>query len=129
MRVCSTCKCEKDFSEFHKKGNGYSYMCKECRKVYIRQHYLNNKETYINKATEETKRRRDWFIELKSKLKCEVCGENHIACLDFHHKNPSEKEITVSLAAMYSKTKVLNEIEKCIVLCANCHRKLHYKSK
>lgn len=48
-----------------------------------------------------------------------------IVALDFHHLNPSEKDLEVSLLTRYSTKRVKDEIRKCVVLCANCHRKLH----
>lgn len=65
--------------------------------------------------------------EYKSELKCQVCGENDIVCLDFHHNNPDEKEYNIShmVSRGYSKERIMKEINKCSVLCANCHRKLH----
>jgi len=68
------------------------------------------------------------FKELKANLQCARCGENHIACLEFHHTDPTKKEGNVSqMAKKLSTKKLLEEIEKCIVLCANCHRKEHYQ--
>ena len=62
-------------------------------------------------------------------LKCEMCGENHPACLDFHHKDKKDKSFNVAIMASsgYSIEKIKEEIAKCIVLCSNCHRKEHYK--
>lgn len=56
---------------------------------------------------------------------CFVCKEHDVDCLEFHHLNPNEKEYNVSELLTYSWTKVKLEIEKCVVLCANCHRKEH----
>ena len=72
-----------------------------------------------------------WFDEILSKLSCKSCGENHPATLDFHHRDPKEKEATVSslLANLKSKDSILKEIEKCDVLCANCHRKHHHSER
>ncbi|NIQ17146.1 MAG: hypothetical protein GTO02_23025, partial [Candidatus Dadabacteria bacterium] len=51
--------------------------------------------------------------------------------LQFHHKNPEEKEGDVCefVNAGYSKEVVLKEIAKCIVICANCHLKLHWQER
>lgn len=70
-----------------------------------------------------------WWNEYKSHLKCIKCGENHPACLEFHHRNPEEKEMNIShysRGGWLSRRKLLEEVEKCDVLCANCHRKEHY---
>jgi hypothetical protein len=60
-----------------------------------------------------------------------MCPENHPACLDFHHKNPKQKDFEIACAIRqgWTKPRILEEIEKCIVVCSNCHRKLHWLEK
>jgi len=67
------------------------------------------------------------FKELKKTLCCSKCGENHPATLDFHHKGLDAKTENISVM-VFNRTwkRVLAEIAKCEVLCANCHRKEHY---
>lgn len=98
---------------------------------YQKAHYKKKKQYYKDKAALRRKEIKLEFEEIKSKLFCKECGETHISCLDFHHTNPNEKDIEVSSAVCrsWSKKKIEDEIKKCIVLCANCHRKLHYKEK
>ena len=56
-----------------------------------------------------------------------LCDEKFHQCLEFHHLNPSEKDLTVSTLINYgSLNRVKKEISKCVLLCANCHRKVHY---
>lgn len=58
---------------------------------------------------------------------CEECGAFDIAFMDWHHKDPSTKVATVNRLKRDSTLEAtLAEIEKCICLCSNCHRKLHY---
>ena len=62
---------------------------------------------------------------IKLELGCEICGYNeHVAALDFDHLDPSKKEFNIGVAAQESKGwgRIQAEIEKCRVLCANCHR-------
>lgn len=128
--MCSKCQLSKEEIEYHKKANGKLYsQCKSCHAEYRKSHYHNNKQYYIDKAVKWKEAYQEWFYEIKSKLKCELCGEDHLACLDFHHDDPNNKEMGVSylLQRCASKEKILNEIEKCKVACANCHRKLHWK--
>lgn len=70
----------------------------------------------------------DWLSEYKKGLICERCGESCSGCLDFHHKNPKEKDNAVSdlVAKGYGRETIFREIRKCIVLCKNCHVKIHY---
>lgn len=69
-------------------------------------------------------RLRAYLDNVKTSQGCLVCGERVAVCLDFHHLDPSKKEFTLS-KALRSNKKLADEIAKCVVLCANCHRKLH----
>lgn len=87
--------------------------CKYCHSDYMKQKYQEKKNL---------------VQEIKSSCACAKCGETRGYVLDFHHINPSEKNETI--ARLTSNTsninKVYDEIKKCIVLCANCHREFHY---
>ena len=70
------------------------------------------------------------FLErYKQGIVCCVCGENHPACLEHHHKDPSKKEFNIGSSVWKGKTRaqIQREIRKCIVLCSNCHKKEHFK--
>lgn len=100
-------------------------------KKYRKEWYERNKENERIKAKERQSTRRkefrDWFNLYKKNLKCEKCGFNHPAALDFHHLNSKEKEFNISqLKRFGNKEKLLKEIEKCMVLCSNCHRIHHF---
>lgn len=61
---------------------------------------------------------------------CLVCGEARTPCLDLHHVNPAEKEGNIShLMEKGSDEKFQREIEKCVVLCSNCHRIWHAEER
>lgn len=58
--------------------------------------------------------------------KCEKCGYDRcIASLDFHHLDPNEKEYNLSSIMNWSKERIKKELDKCILLCSNCHREEH----
>jgi hypothetical protein len=71
--------------------------------------------------------RNKWIAEARSKG-CSRCSEKHPATLDFHHIDLSTKEFTIGEARnrKLSEARFKAELAKCIVLCANCHRKEHY---
>ena len=70
------------------------------------------------------------YQELKKNLFCSFCKESDPVCLEFHHTDPKQKDMAVSVAAArFSTKRLMREIEKCVVLCANCHRKEHAKLK
>jgi hypothetical protein len=95
-----------------------------------REWYHRNK-SIVNAINKQNRQRSyAWVVEYKTKHPC-PCGESHVAALDFHHLDPSKKEIRVTNAAMrgWSIEKLKQEISKCTVLCSNCHRKLHWNEK
>lgn len=67
----------------------------------------------------------DWFRGYKQTLACTRCGEDEAACLDFHHIKDKDNDVAKMAKDGASKEAILKEVTKCIVLCANCHRKLH----
>ncbi len=133
MKNCCKCKKDKDDSEFNfnKFKNKLEYQCRECHSLYLKDHYANNKKYYTDKSKKRRTETLIWFKEYKSKLKCETCGENHPACLDFHHEDRSIKEMEIYSAVNrgWSEKRILKEIAKCKVLCCKCHRILHYEER
>ena len=106
------------------------WQCRKCQKEYRKKHYENNKLKYINKAKQHRKKAVDNFIDFKKTLSCSKCSEKRWWVLDFHHLDPTKKEKNLSnMIRSNSFKSVLQEIEKCIVLCSNCHRDLHYQEK
>ena len=97
---------------------------------YQRKWYLANKDVHDARVARNNKRlrieRRTWFGEYKEQLSCSICGESESVCLDFHHRDSEEKFKEVSrMVGDYSIETTKLEIDKCDVLCANCHRKRH----
>lgn len=99
-------------------------MDKEEHRKRSRDHYYTNKQSY----RERHKKRRDNYTLISNELKqskgCYSCEESDLAVLDFHHIHG--KDLNVSCMRNYSIETVKLEIFKCVVLCSNCHRKLHY---
>lgn len=70
-----------------------------------------------------------WFRAYKESCCCVECGENHPACLEYHHTNPAEKKYNIfhMVKNAHSIESIKKELAKCVCICANCHRKLHWK--
>ena len=73
-------------------------------------------------------RKWDWVRSRKGA--CVKCGESDPACLDFHHRDGDEKQANLAVVgASWSQARLEEELAKCDVLCANCHRKLHAEER
>lgn len=92
-----------------------------------RWHY-RNRSWNTERSLQRRSRLRSWANDQKSARCCQNCGEDDAAVLDFHHREPGDKKMPVGkmITYGYGKEKLLNEIQKCEVLCSNCHRKNHY---
>lgn len=129
MKTCSRCKVEKEVTNFCKMArskDGYQPACKSCMNVSWTNSRLKKKQHY---ADVRKKRRNTNLTSLKgwkSLQKCYVCPEDNASCLDFHHLDPSQKEGAISdVSRSWSFERLSSEIDKCVVLCSNCHRKYH----
>jgi len=131
MKICSKCNEEKQEVEFNfknKKLNKLHSNCKTCQKIMKDKHYNENKKIYLDRNNQRRQKLREDFIEFKKTLSCTKCGENHPACLDFHHENDDKEYNVSSMIWSHSRKKIQKEIDKCLVLCSNCHRKHHYQA-
>lgn len=108
------CNIEKNISDFYfrKERNYYHDICKDCHMNSYNNLRSNNKKI---------------LIEYKNRC-CEICGyEKCLDALEFHHHNPSDKEFELK-SIRYNKKiseKVRKELDKCHLLCSNCHRETH----
>ncbi len=106
-------------------------QCIKCKQIKTTNEFYHNKHHKDGLQTEckpcqltRKKNQRSWLKGYKSTLACEICGESCVACLDFHHVDANNHH-TIATMAEYSIIRVKQEISKCRVLCANCHRKEH----
>lgn len=102
------------------------YANESAQKKAQQKHFQKNKEKYKEQLYARRKRNLEYVLEVKKNNPCS-CGESHPACLDFHHRNEKDKDKGISHAVYYwGLERLKKEIEKCDVICANCHRKLHW---
>lgn len=75
----------------------------------------------------ESKARKRAYLDTLRQQGCSCCGMRDIECLDFHHLNPAEKRKTIAVMTQNGTAMrvLVQEVAKCILLCANCHRKVH----
>lgn len=130
-KICSKCKQDLEISQFNWKitDKTRASYCKNCSREYIRKHYKNNREYYLKKARKRNKKIQDEsFKYIKAYLQkhpCIDCGEQDLVVLEFDHKDKNMKKTEVSriIKNTGSLKKLIEEISKCDVRCANCHRR------
>lgn len=127
MKQCTKCgvtKLKTDFYNRRKAPDGVQAQCKACAHEYYSKPGTLQKYSIRNRRyrTLHTKK----YNELKSNMLCNICSEAESCCLDFHHLDPSKKDFNVSdLIGKCNWNLILEEIQKCICVCSNCHRKIH----
>lgn len=106
------------------------YKDKVKQKEAQRRHYQENKAAYHESRKRNRDLRDSWFHEIKKNFVCD-CGESDYRCLDFHHLDPTTKKFTIADGVKFglSEQVILDEIAKCKVVCANCHRREHVEDE
>jgi hypothetical protein len=129
MRRCGRCGIEKPLSEFawHRRAEGRrQHHCRTCQAEYRRAHYLANRERYIARArqrkTELWAERTEKLLAYFAEHPCADCGETDPVVLEFDHLRDKNFNIGQKLTN-YPWSAIVAEIEKCEVVCANCHRR------
>jgi hypothetical protein len=124
-RKCSTCSTVKNLEEFDfrsKNQNARQYSCKICSNERSKRHYQNNRVEYLKRRKQRKIKNQIWMLNYLKKNPCE-CGEDHPAALDFDHIKNKKFNISRALINGASLKTIKEEISKCVVRCANCHRK------
>ena len=124
---CRKCGVKLDLPEKSKKR-----VCDKCTKLRRKKYrYPRKKEhkEYIQKYNKEFRAQNKQKMDAyKLEKGCQKCGyKKCAAALHFHHENPKEKDISVSRLMNRRWDKILTEVKKCTILCANCHAEIHFQ--
>jgi len=126
---CARVKCDGTFPR-----KGHQRFCSpSCRT----QHYYDNnpeaskknKDASSERSKKRKQERREWLNQYKSERGCCKCGFNVPQALQFNHINPEDKSFQISSRLDANWDEVLKEIDKCEILCANCHAIHTYENK
>lgn len=132
MKICTKCLKPQDFSKFNYKNREMGILhahCKTCSRANVRSHYDRNKAYYTKKARARNLATKQ---EIQSRLLaylstrgCVDCGESDPVVLDFDHIDKTKKCASISdmLKNRRAWSRIELELKKCVVRCANCHRR------
>lgn len=129
VKHCKGCGFDKDLSEFYKTRSGYQYFCKKCQ---IRKSSERRKDPEVAEKHRIARKKKHRDMKLKSIEymggSCRDCGGIfHPASMEFHHEDPAVKEKSPGNLMQSTWDKLVVELDKCVLLCANCHRRRHYE--
>lgn len=96
------------------------------RRYKTREGTPEERAVWKEKSRHARQRKREWYADLMKDKSCTRCGETDSAVLQWHHTDPTEKEMTVSdMIQRRGVGSILSEMAKCVCLCANCHLRVH----
>src|SRR5438105_15879474 len=118
MKVCKYCQTEQPEDSFE--------VCRVIAGVVYRR--LRCRRCKRAKTNERRTALREWLDDYKKALHCERCSFDDFRALEFHHPGSHDKDFNVAdmIRSGFSRAAIRREIEKCVVLCSNCHQIEHY---
>lgn len=130
MKKCTKCKITKEHSAFSPRKNNLTSWCRECKREYDRAAYKSNTGQGKNRRERLAKTKKESYLKNRQYVwdyltmhPCVDCGECDPIVLEFDHIDPSTKLNDVSKLMVYGMSRLTDEIEKCEVRCANCHKR------
>jgi hypothetical protein len=127
MKTCVECRQEKDQSQFHKKKSALAPRCKPCTTAYRARLYRaqpqEKRDALVAKAVASRKTFQERVQRYKESHPCVDCGGRfHFVAMDFDHTSDDKSDSVSRMTGHGSWKRVLAEIEKCDLVCSNCHR-------
>lgn len=122
-KTCKSCGDKLKRSEFYTSGtrtrNGKTSLCFSVRCIKCTRLYIENRNRLIKQD----------LVDYKGG-QCEKCGYNKcLSALEFHHKDPSQKDFEITSKRGCSIDTVKKEVDKCLLVCSNCHKEIHESIK
>ena len=133
MKVCKRCNIEKTLDLFHAdnaRKDGKSSWCKQCKYESNKEYARKRESLRIDQRNNLRDKNYKFIMEYLKKNPCVDCGETDLLVLEFDHLvGPQKKQNRVMAKASCgaSLDKLMEEISKCEVRCANCHKRITYQ--
>lgn len=132
-KLCACCNQIKSIEHFWKRArakDGFTPSCIDCVRKQNQQsyknHWVKNRKRIDCNHYRKVEELREWVNQIKHEHGCLFCEQNEPVCLQFHHIKKETKYLCISaLINRKQKQKIEEEMKKCVVVCANCHLKLH----
>lgn len=130
MKICTTCKVEKEKIEFNKnksRKDGLNNICRSCSNLRSRKYYTENTDHHRRVVSKRKKivreNNQEKFLSFIKEQKCTDCGTTDYRVFEFDHINDDKfANVSLLLNTGYSWNIIQEEMNKCEIVCANCHR-------
>lgn len=124
---CRTTKSKEEFPPNKSRKDGLHPVCRDCKRNYHRKHYSHNKRKYVEAAIKHNALKKQLVVEFVNWLKsvpCTDCGNSFPPeCMDFDHLRDKKYGISAIVGGRVCGIREMwEEIQKCEVVCSNCHR-------
>ena len=127
---CSKCHLDKEIAAFPKRHSGRlrtNSYCFECQRIYSRAHYQRNKSRHNARRrrnqTVYVAKNKELMRQYLKGQRCVDCGISNPLVLEFDHvRGVKRREVSIMLCSGFAWKRILEEIAKCEIRCANCHR-------
>lgn len=131
MKTCAKCKISKKESDFSMKKADRGWLqpyCIPCNREHKSEWYKKNKKKVADKNKDHLNRNKRFVLDYLSNNPCVDCGEQDLVVLEFDHVSGTKRgNVTALMRARCSLETLKEEIDKCEVVCANCHKRRTYK--
>lgn len=112
-----------DFNKNKARKDGLASTCRACNSAYKKEHYANNSAKVYARVKDRRQEIRDQMWEYKASRACADCGLVDPIVMEFDHLRDKERNVSEMIARGMGWESILLEIEKCELVCANCHRR------
>lgn len=132
QKTCPKCGDEKSEEDFNWKivGVRRQSYCRKCSNGSSKEHYISNAASYRARNKRRVAEVKELVDAKKRDTPCADCGEFfHPCAMDFDHLHGKRFDIGSAARLGYSNEEILKEIEKCEIVCSNCHRVRTYKRR
>lgn len=131
MKFCGKCnktKPTEQFSRNRSRYDGLQSQCKECKKNLDAKYYKSNPKAFRKSKKRGVAKKKKYVQSILERSACADCGNDDIVVLEFDHVTEDKfKGVMQLVNEGYSMQRLKDEIEKCEVVCANCHKRRTYK--
>jgi hypothetical protein len=124
VKTCGRCRRELPLDAFNRMGEGRQHWCRECFRAYFRERGDVHRRQVAERQRRISEAARAVVVDHLARHPCVDCGERDVAVLEFDHVEAKTQDVAFLISHGASPERLSEEIARCEVRCANCHRRV-----